>query len=215
MLQDAMWNCYGNFSSEGFVSSRASNCPSADEMIQELQADFAEEGCWLYTWGWMDDSMTAVHETIDADLMSLYPEISGQISEEVIGQCAGDYWKGRKNRRMRKCIKKMEAEEQQVIWEMLDNIAAFRCFQQEFNNACTNYVNDYYIQPMLSSFMMGSGSGFTGSGSGFTGTGSGWGSGFTGTGSGWGSGSGFTGTGSGFTGTGSGWGSGSGFAYAG
>merc|ERR1719495_916705 len=117
---------------------------------------------------------------------------------------------------MRKCIKKMEAEDQQLIWEMLDNIAAFRCFQQEFNNACTNYVNDYYIQPMLSSFMMGSGSGFTGtgsgwgSGSGFTGTGSGWGSGsgFTGTGSGWGYGSGFTGTGSGwgsgFTGTGSG-----------
>merc|ERR1712200_384552 len=167
--------------------------------------------------------MTAVHETIDADLMSLYPEISGQISEEVIGQCAGDYWKGRKNRRMRKCIKKMEAEDQQLIWEMLDNIAAFRCFQQEFNNACTNYVDDYYIQPMLSSFMMGSVSGFTGSVSGFTGTGSGWGSGsgFTGTGSGWGSGtefartgsgwgsgSGFTGTGSGFTGTGSGWGSG-------
>merc|ERR1719187_211006 len=165
--------------------------------------------------------MTAVHETIDADLMTLYPEISGQISEEVIGQCAGDYWKGRKNRRMRKCIKKMEAEEQQLIWEMLDNIAAFRCFQQEFNNACTNFVNDYYIQPMLSSFMMGSGSGFTGSGSGFTGTGSGWGSGsgFTGMGSGWGSGSGFTragsGWGSGFTGTGSGWGSGSGFTGTG
>ena len=75
---------------------------------------------------------------LDADLMTLYPEISGQISEEVIGQCAGDYWKGRKNRRMRKCIKKMEAEDQQLIWEMLDNIAAFRCFQQEFNNACTN-----------------------------------------------------------------------------
>ena len=152
---------------------------------------------------------------LDADLMSLYPEISGQISEEVIGQCAGDYWKGRKNRRMRKCIKKMEAEDQQLIWEMLDNIAAFRCFQQEFNNACTNFVNDYYIQPMLSSFMFGSGSGFTTTGSEYASTESGFtstdmefsstGSGFTSTDYGFTStDSGFTSTDSGFTSTDSG-----------
>merc|ERR1712200_313164 len=115
---------------------------------------------------------------------------------------------GRKNRRMRKCIKKMEAEDQQLIWEMLDNIAAFRCFQQEFNNACTNFVNDYYIQPMLSSFMMGSGSGFTTIGSEYASTDSGFtstDSGFTSTDSGFTSPDyGFTSTDSGFSSTDSG-----------
>jgi len=166
-LQASESICFSETTGTGTAAGRArkgKKCPTFEEIEAEMEEEFGSEACMLMSWGWIDEQGNENNATIDADIMSLVPEISSQISEEAIEACVNEYFesmfKGKKGRKMKKCFNKMDEQEQSALEDSAMGIANFRCFQKVFNNACSNYVQEMYVQPLLDSFS----SGFTSTG---------------------------------------------------
>merc|ERR1712241_701848 len=181
-LWDSMTLCHGDdeFTSEGSAAGRrrrpnkksrkqkARQCPTFQEIEAHMEEEFAEEACMLMSWGWIDEEGKENNETIAEDIASLYPEISSQISEDLVEECVSEtmetMMEGRKGKQMAKCFEKMDEQDQEMIEEMAMGITTFRCFMKVFNEACSNYVTEAYVNPLLESFLGATGSEFTASG---------------------------------------------------
>ena len=134
-----------SYSSGHTDKAKGTKCPSFDELtiILNKKAGFSE--CFFKSLGWIDENGEEVNATIAEDIASLIPEISTQLTEEVLGEC------------VKETVEEIEdsaectytEEELAALDEMVVKIASFQCFHQTFDKACKNFVITKFLHSKL------------------------------------------------------------------
>ena len=99
--------------------------------------------------GWLDNDGNLVNQTVTEDIMSLPQEVSAQLSEEGVAQCADDLLSEMATDPFfTSCAAEYTQEEIATLEEAGTMVASFKCFHDRFNQACKelvrNQLNDMY-----------------------------------------------------------------------
>ena len=132
---------------------KGKKCPTFEELTEMMTEEMGSSECFLQSLGWIDENGEDVNATITKDIASLNPEISAQLTGEVIGECVMEFMgKMAENPMYAKCADKYTEEESLALEEIGMKIVAFKCFTKTFDESCKSYIQSNYVEPLLSSF---------------------------------------------------------------
>jgi hypothetical protein len=103
--------------------------------------------------GWIDENGMPVNQTMDEDIMSLPLELSAQLTEEAVGECAMEMisqWA--EDPQHAKCADKYTEEDVERLTEVGVMMANYKCFNYIFSQSCKAMVESQ-IYEMYSSSM--------------------------------------------------------------
>ena len=132
---------------------KVKKCPSFEDLTEMMTEKMSSSECFLQSLGWIDENGEDVNATITEDIASLNPEISAQLTEEVIGECVTEIMeKMAENPKYAKCASKYTEDESLALEEIGMKIASFMCFTKTFDESCKSYIQSKYFKPFISSF---------------------------------------------------------------
>ena len=101
--------------------------------------------------GWIDENGMPVNQTMDEDIMSLPLELSAQLTEKAVGECAMEMisqWA--EDPQHAKCADKYTEEDVERLTEVGVMMASYKCFNYIFSQSCKTMVESQ-IYEMYSS----------------------------------------------------------------
>ena len=116
-------------------------CPTFEDVVGHLHAEFAGHACMLSSLGWVDENGQEDNATIAADLGTLNPAVTAQLSEEVIGQCVmAVLERMSSNPTHEQCANNFDKHQMADIQELAIKMATMECFADTLQTACKEYV---------------------------------------------------------------------------
>ena len=97
--------------------------------------------------GWIDEDGQPINQTMTEDVMSLPQEVSAQLTEDAVGECAMEMatqWA--EDPKHAKCADKYTQEDMDRLEEVGMMVANYKCFQYIFNQACQGLVKSQIYQ---------------------------------------------------------------------
>merc|ERR1711872_680783 len=142
----------GKGKGKGQQNNDEEECPSFDDIIDYVSAEYGFEGCILQSLGWLDENMNENNATIAEDMASLMPEFSSLISEEEISQCVRYTLEDMSND-FEACANNFDEQQLADLSNMAIGIANYKCFERNFDYACNQFVYSQYLQPLMDSMI--------------------------------------------------------------
>ena len=138
---------------KGKGKGKGNICPSFDDLTEMMNEKMGSSECFLQSLGWIDENGDEVNATIAEDIASLNPEISAQLSEEVIDECVMEVMEEMTmNPMYAKCADNYTEEETLALEGIGMKIAGFQCFTKTFDTSCKSFIQTNYFEPLLASF---------------------------------------------------------------
>ena len=105
------------------------------------------EMCVMNQLGWIDVNGNPDNKTMAEDLMTLPEDVSSQLTEQAVGECAMDLisqWS--MDPEHSKCMKKYSEEELAMLQEIGAMAAGLQCFHDMFQQSCKALVTNQIYQ---------------------------------------------------------------------
>ena len=149
--------CFGQVSAgrarggkRGKRGNRGKKCPSFEKIIGWVEEEFMEDGCVLAELGWIDEEGNDVQDVIEADIATLAPGVQEGLSELAMADCVSDTL-AEMDEKYAKCADKYTQEEHNTLFEVGVKIAEYKCFMEMFQDACGNFIQFEYVEPLVQS----------------------------------------------------------------
>merc|ERR1711936_839140 len=125
----------------GKGKGKGKKCPTVEDIEAEVFSNLADELCVFGELGWIDSEMNFDNATYNADIASLPGNVSAQLSEDILDQCAMDKLAEMgEEKKWKKCEKKYSDEEKARLFEIGSVLANVSCFLENFEMACEEHV---------------------------------------------------------------------------
>merc|ERR1712034_285130 len=115
--------------------------PSVENIKNMIGKDMKVDLCILNKLGWVDTEGEAVEAVMTADLMTLPTEVSANLSEEKVDNCA-EKIVSKMSQRNKRCAKKYSADEVSELSKLGLKVASYTCFQKQFAKSCQGFVRE-------------------------------------------------------------------------
>merc|ERR1712025_1408215 len=156
-MMDAKMKCMAPESRKkkpGKGGKKPSKCPSIEDIAEEVAKEMSDEICIFQELGWMDADWNEDEAMYMADIASLPSNVTEALdsdddfeeSYKEVEACMTK--KFNKDKKMKKCYKKMSDEDKAKLYEIGEFIAGTVCFKKNFMKACTGEVKSKIAQMM-------------------------------------------------------------------
>merc|ERR1712227_363027 len=153
-MMEAKMKCMAPMESRKRKGKKPSKCPSVDDIVEEVAKEMSDEICIFQELGWMDADYNEDEAMYLADIASLPSNVSAALdSDDDFEECYKEVEacmtkKFNKDKKMKKCYKKMSDEDKAKLYEIGEFIAGTVCFKKNFMRACTDEVKSKMAEKM-------------------------------------------------------------------
>merc|ERR1711874_458079 len=133
-IEDNYNNCFGEVAMRIATARNGDECPSQEEVMQQITNEYSDDACMLYGIGWIDTSGNWDNDTIAADLGSLDANLVESLDQEGWEGCVAEHTEWAVNH---PCADAYDEYAHQVGKMIID----YECFMHFFENACINWAN--------------------------------------------------------------------------
>ena len=121
-----------------------------------VEEEFSDEGCVLHEIGWIDEDGNMMEDNVHADLATLNEGVQAGLSEDEVHQCVEDKLAAMAEEHGH-CFDQYDAEQTAILEDLGVKITGFKCFMGMFEDACGNYIQTEYVNPLLESLYASAG----------------------------------------------------------
>jgi len=132
---------------KGKGKGKKGRCPSVENIVEKIGTEMEGEMCVMNQLGWIDENGNPDNKTMTEDLMTLPEEVSSQLTEQAVGECAMDLisqWS--MDPEHAKCMKEYSEEELAMLQEIGAIAAGLQCFHDMFQQSCKALVTNQIYQ---------------------------------------------------------------------
>jgi len=127
------------------------SCPTVDSILEKIELEMEQDLCVMSQLGWIDEDGQPINQTMTEDVMSLPQEVSAQLTDDAVGECAMEMamemaTKLAENPKHARCADKYTQEDTDRLEEVGMMVANYKCFQSMFNKACQGLVRSQIYQ---------------------------------------------------------------------
>jgi len=127
------------------------SCPTVDSILEKIELEMEQDLCVMSQLGWIDEDGQPINQTMTEDVMSLPQEVSAQLTEDAVGECAMEMamemaTQLAENPKHARCADKYTQEDTDRLEEVGMMVANYKCFQSMFNKACQGLVRSQIYQ---------------------------------------------------------------------
>jgi len=127
------------------------SCPTVDSILEKIELEMEQDLCVMSQLGWIDEDGQPIDQTMTKDVMSLPQEVSAQLTEDAVGECAMEMAMEMatnlaENPKHARCADKYTQEDTDRLEEVGMMVANYKCFQSMFNKACQGLVRSQIYQ---------------------------------------------------------------------
>merc|ERR1712080_673312 len=90
-IEDNFNNCFGEVATRIARARMTDDCPSQDEVMEQITNEYADDACMLYGMGWIDNSGDWDNDTIAEDLGSLDANLVEGLDQEGWAGCVAEH----------------------------------------------------------------------------------------------------------------------------
>merc|ERR1712088_661762 len=118
------------------LSRNDEQCYSYEDIMNWVQAEYADDACVLQTIGWMNENYEANEDVITSDVISLDPVVTAPLfagHADCVAEVM-DYVEEHE------CVSTFTADQQTSLLETANNIASYEFFLHLFEQGCMNFL---------------------------------------------------------------------------
>ena len=131
--------CFGQITSRIANAQNREECPTQDQVMADLTAEYSDDACMLFGIGWINEDGEWDEATIGEDLMSLDEGLVEGLDQEGWESCVAEqteFWANHP------CADQYD----ETVEHVGKMVVEYECFKHFFESACYDHLSDMYSE---------------------------------------------------------------------